>query len=196
LLHFTKIKSTIFGVQKNMNMKPIIELLNKQIVRLSTRSFFNPPATEDEIRQFEKVMDVSLPKSMRMFYLNCNGGFFADICWDERELNNPEHFNGICLKSNCFLSLSQILKSSRGNIDFSAALILNKARLAGRKIIPILHSTHHDWLVWNAEDSSASPILYATQEYFPQEWDQMYNSFDDLLKDYIQHQGNIRKEFG
>ena len=52
--------------------------LRSKIILLAGRSFFNPPAGEETIRDVEERLKITFPASVREFYRAFNGGFFAD----------------------------------------------------------------------------------------------------------------------
>jgi hypothetical protein len=159
-------------------MEVTLNRLKDKIARLGCRAFFNPPATEDEIRDVEEKLKIVFPASVRKFYLTFNGGFFADTSWSEKDLNDSKHFETIQWNSNYIMSLQDI-KAGFGN--------------RYPDCVPIVHTHTQEFLaIVNPLKDGESPIYDAFHEYPPSEWGVLYENFEDLLNDYINKEGEIK----
>lgn len=158
-------------------MKEVLDRLRDKIVLLKERAFFNPPATEEEIRDVEKKLKIEFSVSLREFYLVFNGGFFAEKDWELNDLKNVSQYETIQWNSNTIMSLEDI-KSGFGS------------RYPG--CVPIIHTHSQEFLaIINPLVGGESPIFDAFHEYPPQEWGILYKNFKELLIDYIDKEGNI-----
>ena len=161
-----------------MKMEATIYRLKDAIARLGSRAFFNPPATEDEIRDVEEKLKIVFPASVRQFYLTCNGGFFADETWLEEDLTNTRQLETIQWNSNHILPLEDI-KSGFGN--------------RYPDCVPVIHTHTQEFLaIVNPLKNGESPVYDAFHEYPPNQWGVLYDNFGELLNDYINKEGNIK----
>ena len=161
-----------------MKMETTLYRLKNAIARLGSRAFFNPPATEDEIRDVEQKLNIVFPASLRQFYLTFNGGFFADESWLEKDVTNVRQRETIQWNSNHILPLEDI-KSGFGN--------------RYPKCVPVIHTHTQEFLaICNPLNNDESPVYDAFHEYPPHQWGILYETFQDLLDDYINNDGNIK----
>ena len=159
-------------------MKTTIHRLREKIASLGGRAFFNPPASEDAIRDAEERLNVAFPASVREFYRAFNGGFFADDSWTTDELNDARQFETIQWNSNNILTLDDV------KLGFGR-------RYPG--CIPVMHTHTQEFLAFiNPLKDNESAIYDAFHEYAPNEWGALYNNFEELLNDYIEKEGNIK----
>ena len=159
-------------------MEETFNRLRDKIIRLGGRAFFNPPATEDRIRDVEEKLKIVFPVSVRQFYLTFNGGFFADTSWSEEELTDESRFETIQWNSNHIMSLEDI-KSGFGS--------------RYPDCVPVIHTHTQEFLaVVNPLKNGESPVYDAFHEYPPNEWGVLYGNFEELLNDYIDKEGNIK----
>jgi len=159
-------------------MEDILNRLKDKSVELGERAFFNPPATEDEIRDVEARLKIVFPISVRQFYLTFNGGFFAGADWSEEDLKDVRQFETIQWNSNYIMSLEDI-KSGFGS--------------RYPDCVPLIHTHTQEFLaIINPLKNGESPVYDAFHEYSPHEWGVLYDSFEELLKDYIDKEGNIK----
>ena len=159
-------------------METTLSRLRDSIAKLGSRAFFNPPATEDEIRDVEEKLKIVFPVSVRKFYLTFNGGFFADTSWSEKDLKDNGQFEAIQWNSNYIMSLEDI-KSGFGN--------------RYPNYVPVIHTRSQEFLViGNPLKNGESPVYDAFHEYPPHDWGVLYDNFEELLRDYIDKDGNIK----
>lgn len=152
--------------------------LRSKIILLAGRSFFNPPAGEETIRDVEERLKITFPASVREFYRAFNGGFFADTSWSPDELKDARLFETIQWNSNNILTLEDI-KSGFGS------------RYPG--CVPIIHTRSQEFLAFiNPLNDNESAVYDAFHEYQPHEWGVLYNTFGALLTDYTEKEGNIK----
>ena len=159
-------------------MEAILNRLKEKIVALGERAFFNLPAGEEAIRDVEERMKITFPASIREFYKAFDGGFFADTTWSFDELKDPRQFETIQWNSNNILSLEEI-KSGFGS------------RYHG--CVPVIHTHTQEFLVFlNPLKDNESAIYDAFHEFQPHQWGALYSTFEELLNDYIDKEGNIK----
>ena len=159
-------------------MEETLNRLRDKIAQLGGRAFFNLPATEDEIRDVEEKLKFVFPVSVRKFYLTFNGGFFADTSWAEQDLKDASQFETIQWNSNYIMSLEDV-KSGFGS--------------RYPDCVPVIHTHTQEFLVVvNPLKNGESPVYDAFHEFPPHEWGVLYNHFKELLKDYIDKEGNIK----
>ncbi|QQS30354.1 MAG: SMI1/KNR4 family protein [Sphingobacteriales bacterium] len=172
-------------------MTEIILKLNEKAGQLQHRSFWNTGASVSEISQFEAILKITLPPTLKSFYTNCNGGCFADDSWSDEDLENAEMKAGIIWNSNYFLSLQEIMDAYRFEGEFIAFDIQEMEQKTGKRYIPIIHTKEQEILVWEASNLNESPIIYACHELNPAKWKVLFQSFDELLNSYIELEGEI-----
>ena len=159
-------------------MKSTIQLLNAKIQSLGARAFFNPPATEDLIRDVEERLKISFPLSIRAFYLAFNGGFFADAGWSSDELKDAVLFETIQWNSNNILPLEDV------KLGFGSRY---------PACVPVIHTHTQEFLVFiNPLKNGESAVYDAFHEWAPDQWGVLYSNFEELLMDYIEKEGNIK----
>ena len=159
-------------------MKSTIHLLNTKIQSLGTRAFFNPPATEDLIRDVEERLKISFPASLRVFYLAFNGGFFADTGWTPDQLKDVALFETIQWNSNNILPLEDV------KLGFGSRY---------PACVPVIHTHTQEFLVVvNPLKDGESAVYDAFHEYTPDQWGVLYSNFEELLMDYIEKEGMIK----
>ena len=170
----------------------IIEKFKDKAKQLKERNLMNEGATEAQIQEFEEVMNIKLPQIMRDFFLANNGGCFADNSWDKKEILDPEERGTIVWNSNYFLSLEEIADAYNcgkySSMDFQEREDEDES---GKRYIPIIHTAGQENLVWCASEDGSTEILDAFHEYFADEWEVLYNSFENLLEAYMEQEGNI-----
>lgn len=155
----------------------LINNLKEKAKSLKHRNCFYDGATVDEIEDFENKMNIILPTILKEFYLNFNGGFFADTSWSKEELEDEDDFGEILWNSNYFLRLDEIveayhLEGSFGSIDF-----IKQEKYYSKRLIPIMQTKDQEVLVWDATLPHETPILDAFHEYNANEWKILYPSF-------------------
>jgi len=159
-------------------MKTTINLLFEKIHALGARAFFNPPATEDMIRDVEERLKITFPASLRAFYLAFNGGFFADDSWTPDELKDVALFETIQWNSNNILLLEDV------KLGFGSRY---------PECVPVIHTHTQEFLVFvNPLKDGESAIYDAFHEWEPDQWGALYSNFEELLLDYIEKEGNIK----
>lgn len=159
-------------------MKTTLQLLNAKIQTLGARSFFNPPATEDMIRDVEERLKITFPASLRAFYLSFNGGFFASDHWTTEELEDVTLFETIQWNSNHILSLEDV------KLGFGSRY---------PSCVPVIHTHTQEFLVViNPLKDGDSAVYDAFHEWTPDQWGVLYNNFQELLIDYIEKEGMIK----
>jgi len=168
----------------------IIEKLKEKVQELGERNLFGEGATEEQIVTFENTLNLKLPPIMKAFYLANNGGCFADDSWSKEDLLNPEELGSIIWNSNYFLSLEEIIDAYNsgkyGSIDFQ-----EQEKESDKRLIPIIHTNGQENLVWDITEEGSTKIIDAFHEIGADEWDVLYDSFEDLLNDYIIEEGDI-----
>jgi hypothetical protein len=159
-------------------MEATISLLKEKIIAFGGRAFFNPPVTEDAIRDVEERLKVTFPASLRKFYLSFNGGFFADVDRQPEELKDAGQFEVIQWNSNSIIPLEDI------KLGFGS-------RYPG--CVPVIHTRSQEFLVFvNPLKDGESAVYDAFHECPPDQWGVLYENFEELLMDYIEKEGNIR----
>lgn len=159
-------------------MRTTLDRLKDKIVALGERAFFNPPATEGEIRDVEQKIKIEFPVSLREFYLTFNGGFFADTTWTTADLKDAGQYETIQWNSNNIMPLEDI-KSGFGS--------------RYPDCVPIIHTHTQEFMaIINPLVNSESPVYDAFHEYPPYEWGVLYDNFEKLLNDYIDKEGDIK----
>jgi len=168
----------------------IIEKFKDKAKQLKERNLMNEGATEAQIQEFEEIMNIKLPQVMRDFFLANNGGCFADNSWDEKEILDPEELDAILWNSNYFLSLEEIVDAYNFG-KYSSMDFQEREDESGKRFIPIIQTSGQENLVWAATEEGSTEILDAFHEYSADEWEVLYNSFEDLLDAYMEQEGNI-----
>ena len=101
-----------------------------------------PPASEDEVLEFERLNNVHFPDDFRAFFLNCANGFDQfSICCDENGFNfHP--LSEICNPSSVFGSVVTVENITSHYVfcnyfDFSwaFAILLNESSRKGEIVI-------------------------------------------------------------
>lgn len=168
----------------------IIEKLRSKVVQLKERSLFGDGATEKEIQNFENTLNIKLPPILKCFYEVFNGGCFVDDSWSKEELLNKDEFGSVIWNSNYFLKLDEIVDAydfgKFGSVDFQ-----EQEKEFSRRLIPIIHTNGQENLVWDATETDSTKILDAFHEFGVDEWDVIYQSFEELLLEYIEKEGDI-----
>ena len=175
-------------------MKTIIDLLYKKIEEIPEMCYFNPPATDGDIKHFEEELGIKLPESMRMFYMHFDGGLIAldDALWENGQLKSKEDRAYTIWNSNLILSLGQILRAINDEEEnLGCGYFVEMGNEAGLTVIPLISTASQEFLLWDATDCSKTPILNAFHEYPADEWSPVYNSFEELMSDYVNKNGNI-----
>jgi hypothetical protein len=176
-----------------MAMKELILLLRNKKELLPEKYFFNPPASKTEIEFFQREMGIILNENVRQFYLIFNGGFIALGSWESKFLYDNAMIETMKWNSNYFLSLSEIVESYYNCGTYSSPHLPEKEALHGRKLIPLIHTSGQEMLVLDATDPATSgPVLDAFHEEPYDEWGKVYETFEALVKDYIEKEGNIK----
>ena len=159
-------------------MKTTINLLKAKIAAIGERAFFNPPATEDTIKDVEERLKITFPVSLRTFYLAFNGGFFADDSWTPDELKDAVLFETIQWNSNNILPLEDV------KLGFGSRY---------PDCVPVIHTHTQEFLVFvNPLKDGESAVYDAFHEFTPDQWGALYDNFEELLMDYIEKEGNIK----
>jgi len=159
-------------------MEATINLFKVKIASVGARAFFNPPASEILIRDVEERLKMSFPASLRAFYLAFNGGFIADDSWTQEELNDAAMFETIQWNSNHILPLEDV------KLGFGSRY---------PACIPVIHTRTQEFLVFiNPLKDDESAIYDAFHGWAPDQWGALYSNFEELLKDYIEKEGNIK----
>lgn len=169
-------------------MNDIIKKFVEKAQTMGNRNFFNQGLSREEIAVFEKALQdkfgIVLPPLMVAFYEHFNGGYFADASWSEEELTDPKKHIEIAHYSNVFLSLQEIVSCKFFNIQ-------EVKEETGQTVFPIIDTRGHEALVI---ENGKNPIIDAFHEAiaFPEDWGEIYPSFEDLLNAYIETEGNIQ----
>jgi hypothetical protein len=174
-------------------MQELIQLLNKKIAEIPHRCLFNPPATPEKLLWFEIELGAGLNDHVREFYLAFNGGFIADKRWGHDRLADPEMKDTIAWNSNYLLSLEEIIDSYFSNGFYSSPHLRDKEEEHGRKLIPIIHTSGQEILVLDiTEPEKSGPVKDAFHEEPCYDWGTVYESFEELLRNYIEKEGQIK----
>lgn len=174
-------------------MQELLQRLKKKIKEIPGRCFFNPPATPEEILWFETELGAGLNDQLREFYLAYNGGFIADKRWGPDRLADPEIIDTLAWNSNYFLSLEEIIDSYFSNGFYSSPHLRDKEEEHGRKLIPIIHTSGQEILVLDiTEPEKSGSVKDAFHEEPWYDWGTVYESFEELLRDYIIKEGQIK----
>jgi hypothetical protein len=162
-------------------MKEIIDQLNREIAGSPDSAFFNDPADDKLISGLEKKHKIRLPDSFKEFLKNCNGGFMAIIDNDgEIEIDD------LAWNSNYILAVELIDELYEG--------INYKTEGMDVRYIPFLHTPAGDYLGFrNPLEGSESKVYDLWHEAPAEDWGEsvLYESFADLLKEYIAGKGEI-----
>ncbi len=169
----------------------ILDSFKKKSKQLKERNLFRKGATENEINDFEKYLNIKLPIILKNFYKLNNGGCFADDSWDSTDLTNKSELGTIYWNSNYFLSLEEIIDSYNFKGKYESINFKEQEKETNMRLIPILHTEGQECIVWNATKENETPILDAFHEYNADEWDILFNSIEELLENYIENEGNI-----
>jgi hypothetical protein len=162
-------------------MKEILNKLNRMAVELPSSCFFNDPAPVDLIMQFEEDQEIMLPDSYKDLLLNFNGGFISLI-----KVKEESDVETLAWNSNCFLSIEEI-----GDALYR---IEQKNEWIEESFIPFLHTSGGEYLGFmNPLEGRESKVYDLWHEASATEWKQqvVYNSFRELLTDYIERNGMI-----
>jgi|WetSurMetagenome_2_1015567.scaffolds.fasta_scaffold296225_2 hypothetical protein len=162
-------------------MKEIIKKLNKQIAASPESCFFNDPADDKLISGLEKKHKIRLPDSFKEFLKNFNGGFIALI-----ENDGETDIDDLAWNSNYILALELIDELFEG--------INYKTEGMDVRYIPCLHTSVGEYLGFRYPlEGGESKVYDLWHEASAEEWAEsvLYESFADLLKDYIAGKGEI-----
>lgn len=162
-------------------MKEILKKLNRQIADFPGSCFFNDPADDKLISALEKKHKIKLPDSFKEFLRNFNGGFMALI-----ENDGEIDIDDLAWNSNYILAVELIDELFEG--------INYKTEGMDVRYIPCLHTSGGEYLGFrNPLEGGESKVYDLWHEASAEEWAEsaLYDSFAELLKDYVAGKGEI-----
>jgi hypothetical protein len=163
-------------------MKEILAKLDEVIENSPDDCYFNDPANDKMIVFLENKHKIRLPGSFATFLKHCNGGFISLIS-NHKEMN----IDDLAWNSNYILAVEVI--------DEIFEKINYKTEGMDLKYIPFLHTSSGEYLgfMYPLEGNGESKVYDLWHEAPAEEWAEsvVYNSFADLLKDYIDNKGSI-----
>jgi hypothetical protein len=163
-------------------MKDILENLDRLIKANPGTCFFNDPADDQLIKELETKHGIALPGSFAAFLKHYNGGFMA-LIEDHAEID----LDDLAWNSNYILAVELIDELIEG-INF-------KTEGMDVKYIPFLHTSDGEYLgfCYPLDENGESKVYDLWHEAPAEDWAEsvVYESFDSLLKVYIDNRGNI-----
>lgn len=174
-------------------MNELLAMLKRKTEEIPWRCFFNPPASDVDILYFQIELGLEINPEVIEFYRHFNGGFIAGAMWNADALKKTDIIPSVKWNSNYFLSLDEILSEYEGEGSYGIIHLPDKEEEHGRRLIPIIHTVDQEILVLDATDSKKSgPVIDAFHEAPWHQWGTLYETFEDLLKDYIEKEGRIK----
>jgi hypothetical protein len=149
------------------------------------RYIFNAPASKKDITLLEKALGIKLPASYKKFLMCFNGGFICD-----QEVGGDE---GMSVADAAWNS-----NFLHGLGDIKAAFTRKEGRWkqSGSKAcyIPFCSTGNQETLVFRnpLDEHGESPVIDAWHEAPPAEWEAVYKDFTELLRDYVNNEGEIK----
>lgn len=161
--------------------------LEKLIETNGDCTFFNPPAQESTIDDFEKVFHVELPLSHKKFLLKYNGG--TCLYQFKEEINSTSNYRYFLGEAVYFFSIEEIWEkyNYRKNRSWKFFEELNPY-----PIIPFCQCPNGELLVFVHGEKSGnnSPVFDAFHEEPASEWGILEPDFSSFLRTYIDTKGS------
>lgn len=175
---------------KPHKIEKTIELLHQKVEEFPDNCYLNDFAPTMDIVDFEVDLGIKLPLSYIIFLENYNGGF---ICGNYQSKMIKEHgdFEGARWNSVTLLSLDEIREIYENKSSMNWKLFDKKFDVY--PFIPFCRTSIGELLVFAnpLNKDRESPVFDAFHEEFPNDWGMLFNDFSELLKVYIENNGNI-----
>lgn len=152
-------------------------------------TYFNDPASEEDIKAFEKRLGIRLPESYKAFLRYTNGGM---IMSDELKdmLKTENGLEDAKWNANYLYSLEEMEKEYEEMSSWNFGIPAQN--IATYPFIPFCHTATGERLVFVtlSKGEKESPVLDAYHEETPETWGVVADDFIEFLLDYVSTFGN------
>lgn len=165
------------------SMKELLESLRKMIAGHTIDCYFNEPVEPGAIEKVEMLLDINFPSSYKKFLQAFNGGFISLLQGKE-----GIDVDTLAWNSNEFLSAGAI-SEAYGPVNEKTEYSTLPYRY-----IPFLHTFSGEYLGFRLPLEEGESKVYDLWHEAPaSEWAEsvVYESFEALLRDYLEKNGMI-----